>query len=191
LDNLLSLLHYLIETNGYKPPTEIVWNLHDPKEWALLLIYAPIIEELAFRGWMNGRKRNLIALAAFAPVLLYEYTTVPMGIGYDGFFVLFAVSIFCIPVWWALQSRKPQPIPNWFSEKFGWIVYASATAFGLIHVFNFSDFEWGPDLLYILPQAVGGLMMAYTRLRLGLFVAMLHHALFNACFLAVELVSAA
>jgi membrane protease YdiL (CAAX protease family) len=188
-ETVLRAFFHLIETNGYQPPTEIKFNPSDRKEWIGLLFWAPIIEELAFRGWMNGRKRNLIAFITFLPVLLYEYTTLPMG-SESIFRVLFGVSIFCIPAWWLFQSRKPQPVPKWFNSNFRLILYGSAIAFGLIHIFNYSDFEWGPDLLYVLPQIIGGLIMAYTRLRFGLFAAILHHAIFNAYFIATEIASA-
>lgn len=186
LDNVFNVFFYLIETNGYKPPTAIDENLRDGWVWFTLMIYAPLIEEPAFRGWINGKKRNLMALALLIPVLVYEFTAVP--IPFDGPVAFVALlMIVATSVWWSMQSSKPQPVPTWFSNNFRWIVYTSALAFGLIHVGNYTDFEWGPDLLYILPQAVGGLLMTYTRLRLGLRAAMLHHAVFNVYFLVTEL----
>ena len=44
----------------------------------------------------------------------------------------------------------------------------------------------GPiDLILVLPQTLGGLVLAYTRTRLGLIAAMVQHALFNAVLTAV------
>ena len=188
LDNVFNVFFYLIETNGYKPPTVIDENLRDGWVWFTLIIYAPLIEEPAFRGWINGKKRNLIALVLLVPVLVYEFTTVP--IPFEGAVALAAVLLIVgTSIWWSTQANQPQPVPIWFSNNFRWVVYASAVAFGLIHVGNYTDFEWGPDLLYILPQAVGGLIMTYTRLRIGFRAAMLHHAIFNAYFIATQLMS--
>lgn len=186
LDNLLKVTFYLIETNGYQPPTAYELDLRDGWEWFALIVFAPLIEEPAFRGWINGRKRNLIALAVLVPVLVYEFTAVP--IPSEGV-VAFAAIIMIVgtSIWWSMQANQTQPVPSWFSNNFRWVVYSSAISFGLIHVSNYADFEWGPDLLYILPQAVGGLVMTYTRLRLGIRAAMLHHAFFNAYFIATEL----
>jgi membrane protease YdiL (CAAX protease family) len=185
LDNAIAAIQFLFETNGYPPPTAYQVNLYDPLEWVGLLLYAPIIEELAFRGWLNGRKRNLIAFAAALPIILYEYGPIPLGRN-NAIVILLVTSIICIPIWWTQQGKKPQPVPLWFERYFPWIFYCSATLFGLIHVGNFSDFEWGLDILYVLPQMAGGVMMAYTRLRLGLRAAMLHHCIFNAYFLTTE-----
>ena len=41
-------------------------------------------------------------------------------------------------------------------------------------------------VLAVLPQTIGGLLLAYTRTRLGLRAAMLQHALYNALYLASD-----
>jgi membrane protease YdiL (CAAX protease family) len=189
LDNILDLFFYLIETNGYNPPTPIESNWSDYREYISLLFLAPLIEELAFRGWVNGRKRNIIAFIAFSPLIFFEFTNL-VGVSESVIAVVSLILIVAVPAWWMTQSRKPQPVPVWFAKNFRWIIYGSAVVFGLTHISSYFDFEWGPDALYVLPQAVGGLLMAYTRLRFGLLAAMLHHALFNAYYIGAELLAA-
>jgi hypothetical protein len=57
-------------------------------------------------------------------------------------------------------------------------------AAGLIHLGNYTPIQHPLGLLIVLPQTIGGLLLAYVRTRLGLGAAMAHHAAYNAVFLA-------
>jgi membrane protease YdiL (CAAX protease family) len=63
-------------------------------------------------------------------------------------------------------------------------VWGSALVFGLIHLGNYEPLTHPFGVLVVLPQTIGGLLLAYTRARLGLGAAMAHHAMYNAVFLA-------
>jgi hypothetical protein len=180
VDILVNLLIWSGEAAGNEPPTPYPFEWSSGADVFSLLIVAPILEELQFRGWLNGRRRNLILAAVLVPplFLLMDFGIVPwewLTVGWYAYFALAALA----GLWWWRQDPAHQPVPDWFRAHFSWIVYGSTIAFGLIHVASFSDFEWGRDLIYVLPQTIGGMMLAFTRLRLGLGAAMLHHALFN------------
>jgi hypothetical protein len=181
IDLLVNLLIWSGEVAGNDAPTAYPFAWSSSTEVFSLLLVAPVLEELQFRGWLNGRRRNLILAAVLVPplLLLMDFTIFPkewLMTGWIACYVLAAGMGF----WWWRQGPVDQPVPEWFTQYFGVIVWGSTIAFGLIHAAGFSDFEWGPDLLYILPQTIGGMMLAFTRLKLGLGAAMLHHALFNA-----------
>ena len=49
-----------------------------------------------------------------------------------------------------------------------YLVWGSAIAFGTIHLLNYDELTGPIDLILVLPQTLGGLVLAYTRTRLGL-----------------------
>ena len=63
-------------------------------------------------------------------------------------------------------------------------VWGSTLVFGLMHLGNYEALTHPLGLAVVLPQTIGGLLLAYTRTRLGLGAAMAHHAAYNAVFLA-------
>lgn len=165
---------------GHEPPTPVEMDWHDNFNIFSLLILAPIIEELQFRGWLNGRRRNLVLATLVVPPLYATYMLPPDQLAAAGLLALVALTLLIGGVvWWGRQPAGQETIPPWFDRHFGKILWGSAVAFGLIHVTLFDDFEWGLDLMYVVPQTVGAIFLTFTRLRLGLRAAMIHHALFN------------
>jgi membrane protease YdiL (CAAX protease family) len=77
-------------------------------------------------------------------------------------------------------------VPAWFARHFHWFVWGSSLLFGLIHLGNYEPLAHPLGVLVVLPQTIGGLLLAYTRTRLGLGAAMAHHAAYNALFLAED-----
>lgn len=68
------------------------------------------------------------------------------------------------------------------SRYFSWAVYISILLFGLVHLFNFTEYEnaiWLAPLL-IAPQLITGLFLTFIRVRMGFVYGVLYHALFNA-----------
>jgi hypothetical protein len=180
IDFLVSLMLDVSIAAGHEPPTQI------PMDWTYwpdvfsLLLLAPVTEELQFRGWLNGHRRNLVLAAVVFPpayalyLLPYEQVELAGWLSLATLVLLVAGS-----VWWARQPGGAETIPPWYARFFPVILWGSTLAFGVIHFALYSDFAWGLDLLYVVPQTLGGIMLAFTRLRLGLRAAMIHHALFN------------
>lgn len=151
------------------------------------LILAPVLEELAFRGWLTGRIAALrfaaygfAALALFIAALFVDPDYgAPMSVA--GSLLVFAGLIH-----WSRTRRRDTAVPAWFTRHFRWIVWGSALVFGLIHLGNYEPLTHPLGLLVVLPQTIGGLLLAYTRTRLGLGAAIAHHAAYNAIFLASD-----
>ena len=187
VDTLVSeLTHVWDDSAGFLPvpleyETTLAGDLFD------FLILAPVMEELAFRGWLTGRMAalrfgacgmvamGLLTASVFAPA---EYA-IPLTLA--GMALAFAGLLH----WLATRERDTE-VPAWFARHFHWFVWGSSLLFGLIHLGNYEPLQHPLGVLVVLPQTIGGLLLAYTRTRLGLGAAMAHHAAYNALFLAED-----
>jgi len=152
------------------------------------VVIAPVTEELLFRGWLSGRVATLrFALyGAAALALLLGSLAFPQGERAP--MALAAVAaVFAGLVHWGLTFRRDARVPEWFVRHFAPIVWGSSLVFGLIHLGNYAGFANPAGLLVVLPQTVGGLLLAYVRTRIGLVAAILYHATYNGLFAAMEL----
>lgn len=149
------------------------------------LLLAPVLEELVYRGWLTGR----VAALRFA---VYGFAAVAIFVG-----ALFVSPDLAMPqalagvgvalaglVHWSLTRDRDTMVPAWFTRHFHWFVWGSTLLFGLMHLGNYEALAHPLGLAVVLPQTIGGLLLAYTRTRLGLGAAMVHHAAYNAVFLA-------
>lgn len=151
------------------------------------LLIAPLLEELVYRGWLSGRVAALrFALYGFAAeALLVAALFLDDGIAHVAALAAAGVALAGL-VQWLATRHDDTAVPPWFTRHFHWYVWGSSLAFGLIHLGNYEPITSPLGLLVVLPQTIGGLVLAYARTRLGLGAAMLHHAAYNAVFLAVE-----
>lgn len=80
---------------------------------------------------------------------------------------------------WRRTREANVSVPDWFARNYGPVVYGSSILFGAAHLTNFDEFS-ALHMLVVLPQTLGGLVLAFTRTRLGLRAAIYQHAAFNA-----------
>ena len=185
LDTLVAEFTALLDAGtGFLPaPVEEEATLAEDLFGYLLL--APVLEELVYRGWLTGR----VAALRFA---LYGFAAE----------AIFVAALFVTPEWaaplslvgvgvalaglvhWSLTRERDTAVPAWFTRHFHWFVWGGSLLFGLMHLGNYEPLASPLGVLVVLPQTIGGLLLAYTRTRLGLGAAMLHHAAYNAVFLA-------
>lgn len=187
IDTLVTALTYAWDDSaGFLPaPLEFETTLFE--DLLGYLVFAPLLEELAFRGWLTGRVAALrFAAYGFAAMgLLMAALLVPAD--YASPVALVGVGVaFAGLIHWGRTRGRDTEVPAWFTRHFHWIVWGSSLAFGLIHLGNYAPLESPLGLLVVLPQTIGGLLLAYTRTRLGLSAAMAHHAAYNAVFLAAD-----
>lgn len=148
------------------------------------LLVAPVLEELAFRAWLTGRIAALrFAVYGFAAMgaLMASLIAAPawaMPLGLAGAGIALAGLIH-----WNAVRHGDTDVPLWFTRNFHWVVWLSSLGFGLIHLGNYEALTHPLGVLVVMPQTIGGLLLAYTRTRLGLGAAIAHHALYNAVFL--------
>lgn len=151
------------------------------------LLLAPVLEELVYRGWLTGRIAALrFALYGFAAEALFIGTlfvsaeiAMPLALAGVGLVMIGLVH-------WSLTRDRDTTVPEWFTRHFRWFVWGSSLLFGLMHLGNYEALTSPLGVFVVMPQTIGGLLLAYTRTRLGLRAAMLYHAAYNAIFLAVD-----
>ncbi len=151
------------------------------------LIIAPIFEELLFRSWLTGRRAGLrFAVYGFAAMGLLLAAFV-LGLDDSPYVGWASVGIvFAGLVHWGRTSQRDADVPAWFTRHFRGILWGSTLLFGVVHLGNFTALQNPLGILAVLPQTAGGLLLAYTRTRLGLRAAIAHHAAFNAVWLMVD-----
>lgn len=148
------------------------------------LVIAPLLEELLFRGWLTGHVAALrFGAAGFAAMalMLAGVALLPGHarlLGFAGAGVAIAGLVH-----WSMTRALDRAVPAGFVRQFGGIVWAQALLFGLIHLGNYASLASPLGLVVVLPQVLGGLLLAYIRTRLGLGAAMAYHAGYNALVL--------
>lgn len=149
------------------------------------LVIAPLLEELLFRSWLTGRVAALrFAACGFAAMALMlaglslapDYARV---LGWAGAGVALAGLVH-----WGLTRTRAREVPPAFIRHFGWIAWGQALLFGAIHLGNYESPASPLGLAVVLPQVLGGLLLAYIRTRAGLAAAIVYHAGYNALVLA-------
>ena len=151
------------------------------------LVLAPLLEELVFRSWLTGRVAALrFAACGFAALalMLAGVSLLPdhaRTLGWAGA----GVAIAGLVHWGLTREREPmRAVPPAFIRHFGWIVWAQALLFGLIHLGNYAAPASPLGVLIVMPQVLGGLLLAYIRTRAGLAAGIAYHAGYNALVLA-------
>lgn len=147
----------------------------------VVLLFAPLLEEILFRGWQTGRVRALwlLGCALAFGALLYAGTlglsAVVVGAG-------FLVLLLAAPVGWFVLRKRGTPA--WFDAAFPAIFYLTIAGFAALHLMNYPSFS-ALSLPLILPQVWVALVLGFMRLRIGLVAAILTHMLSNAAALGV------
>ncbi len=150
----------------------------------LVVVIAPLGEEIVFRGWLTGRVRAmwLLGCAVVAGVLLamvnYHVAEIPAALGVVG------MGLIAPGGWWWLRRRG---VPGWFEASFPVLFALSILIFGLSHLTNYPHFSWALVPM-VLPQLWAGLVLSYTRMRIGLPASMLIHAVSNGAAISLALV---
>ena len=124
-------------------------------------IIAPIFEELIFR-YPLIYKRNYLYLA------LSEVVRIKRGTN---------------KIEHRLLAKR------FYKKHFVLYFYLLTIVFSFTHIFNFNYTEMSSFLIFIqvitLPQLIGGFILGYVRIRVGLFFSILLHALFNLFLIAM------
>lgn len=79
-------------------------------------------------------------------------------------------------------------VRNFWFKNYSLFFYLFILAFGLVHINNYKDESINILLLspiLVLPQIIGGTVMAYIRMKLGFFWGFLQHAIFNSALMVI------
>ena len=187
VDTLVSVLTDAWDAQAGFLPAELPEDISLAEDVVASLLLAPVLEELLFRGWLTGRIAALrFAAYGFCAMGLFMASLL-MPPGYAMLAAWAGVGVVVAGlIHWGRTRHRDTVVPAWFTRHFHWIVWGSSLLFGLIHLGNYEALQSPLGLLVVLPQTLGGLLLAYTRTRLGLGAAMAHHAAYNGLFLVGE-----
>ena len=145
----------------------------------MLLIFAPLIEELAFRLGLSFKRRDVAVGAGAMALFLVSQVIRMTGLGYAWLWALpFGVAAGI----WAWRSTVSV---DFDALRGRWLVpamYASAALFGLVHLFAMSGLTWALlpfALLICLMLFFTGAVFTYLRVNLGFGWGLLAHAVNN------------
>jgi membrane protease YdiL (CAAX protease family) len=187
LDWLVAGAGEALDPAGTLLPAPIEQDIGLAEDIFTALIFAPVTEELLFRGWMTGRAAGLrFAIWGFAALGLFGLSlfvppALTMPVALAG-----VAAVLAGLVQWSRWRHFDTAVPGWFVRHYAKFVWGSTVLFGLTHLGNYEPLAHPVGLLVVLPQTIGGLLLAYTRTRLGLGAAMAHHAAYNALFLMID-----
>lgn len=142
------------------------------------LILVPIIEEIGFRLYLKTTSRNILLSS-----IVLIWIMIPMVIRVSEFSVQYLVlrclislpiglSVFCI------FNKILSKI------KYSYLFYFSALFFGCMHIQSFViDNINFPDIIYVLLvviiSSIGGILLGYVRVSIGIFCSIFFHFLVN------------
>lgn len=154
-----------------KSQTEYIKS--DYKNVLIVLIGAPVIEEIMFRLFLMPGKCYFTISFSLILFLLLNSTSLPLGIRIIST-IIFGVLIFLF---------VEQQLIILLQRKFAWFLYGSAIMFGVLHISNFVK-DVPPQLyiytpFYILPPLIMGLFSSYLRIKNGLVYSVALHFFFN------------
>ncbi len=160
------------------------------------VVLAPLIEESAFRLWITRLRPAFLVVGGLLMLLFATGEAASLALLVPAV-LLVGIAIAARPDAGIVAGRadRRRSITHVWDGHFGWVFYGSAAVFGLIHLFNYDlGVADGADLtlapLLIAPQLAGGLVLAYTRVRLGFWYAVANHAVYNALLTIPEVIAA-
>lgn len=177
---LLALIASVVVSAGLELPETALAGMEITTGLALAVILgAPLVEEVIFRGWLSGRKRHLAAIAV--PILGAFGAGILSGTGVagNGIWVI-AIAVLSagitILLFWTGRDRPPM---RWFERAFPVLFWLSTIAFACIHLANFDAGALWVLLPLVLPQFLLGVLLGYLRVHHGLWASIALHALHN------------
>ena len=146
----------------------------------MVVILAPVVEELIFRLILVPKRRN-IAIFTFAFSFLIINKTYYL-IEIDWLLLMsLAVSGLLSFLVFKLLKRKPE-IETVIGKRQKITTIVSVVLFGLLHIANIENLHWELVLLYpvyALPQMISGYVCSVQRLKLGFIWGLLFHSMIN------------
>lgn len=141
------------------------------------VIIAPLLEEIAFRYHLDGSKNKIWISFGVSLLFFSDYWWINSVL--IGYFLLLLFTKYSTN----------------FSISTKWMVIASSICFGLIHMGNFTSFNflenfyWVPLLVGV--QVVLGFLLSFLRLQYGTWHGIAFHAAYNGVAVAIALIGEA
>ena len=179
----LVVLAGLVVASGVELPRT---GLADMELTALIvlgvLVGAPVVEELLFRGWLSGRPGHVFALAAVLTAVLLSWAT---GAPDTVLSLIVLIVGFIAAIIALIVLRRMGVMPS-FAQRFPIFFWIATIGFALVHLTNFAEGSLIALLPLVLPQFFLGMLLGYVRVQLGLWAAIALHAMHNATALGIS-----
>lgn len=156
---------------------------------ALVVIAAPLLEELAFRSWLRGHPA-VIAVVAILAVGLGALPAIGFAMGEgpaQSAATLAGLALALIGAPLAAWRLIDRPAPALFRRLFPLFFWLSTLGFALIHLGNYTEGSLAILLPLVLPQFALGSMLGYLRVHYGLAHAIALHAIHNAILFSLAM----
>ena len=177
---LLGAIASIAIAAGFEIPSNQLDSIELAPGWiAAIVVGAPVIEEIVFRSWLSGRPGHLVAAALSVPAVALlpaafladsGASTAQLSALGAGLLLLALIALY----YW----RRSEPLA-WFARAFPVIFWLVAAGFAAAHLTNYSEGAFWVLAPLVLPQFVIGTLAGYARVQLGLWAAMLLHAMHN------------
>lgn len=146
------------------------------------VILAPLIEEVACRGWLRGTPRALLLLVVVLGVWgLDPLVAIIAKGGSTALAVQLALGLSVLGALVVLW-RGGGPVP-FFLRHFAWFYWISCLWFAQIHLGNYETGNTLLTLPMLLPQFLAGVCWGFARMRFGFAASILLHAAANGILL--------
>lgn len=186
--------HTLAQAFGWKTPPDAFLKYvgtHPSVRVATALLFAPILEELAFRAFLSTNPLAIFIGLPFFVVYVCGLARVNfvhiasrfyIAHYYSGLWELVPAGVASL----LLYRYARQPILGFFERHGAWVFWASCVIFGAGHAVDFTngDVVWWAFVL-TLPQFIAGVGFAYIRISFGLRWSMLTHWAFDWLLVAI------
>jgi membrane protease YdiL (CAAX protease family) len=183
LMGLLIAIAALATTLGFHLPENAIDNLDLGPLWlTIIIVAAPLGEELVFRSWLSGRPGHVTAGIAILVGIALPVVSGPQAhpILLLGSIAVAVVVAIALLIW----LRRHPPFP-WFSRHFTWFYAASALLFASAHLANYTQGASLVLLVLVVPQLIAGMILGYARVTYGLWSDMLLHMLHNGLLISL------
>jgi len=155
---------------------------------ALIVLGAPLMEELAFRSWLSGRPGHWLALLVVGAGLFVmtqtDVTRSDAAVNFKAIGAALVTGAAAIASIYILRGRPPF---RWFAFSFPVVFWLVTLAFALVHLANYTEGTLLVLLPLVIPQFIAGALFGYARVQYGLWAAMLLHAMHNGTAVALVL----
>jgi len=141
----------------------------------LAVTLIPALEEVVFRGWLTGSRLAILAVAAF--IILIAIGPAAAQFGIWGIVALLAL---LAALGAFIFTRPQQRIAERLRSNFPASFWSSTALFAGAHLLNYGVHAPPVALLLILPQFIGGTILAFARVRYGMWANISIHGSLNA-----------
>ena len=163
----------------YSPHNKLEDLPNGPWLIALMVVFAPLIEESLFRGWLSGTRRALAVFGtptfAILVALLARWLTGPLSVAA----ILLLVGAAIAGVIYGIVTGEAKSVPPQYRALFPAAFWLSAGVFAALHLSNYTGHMGTFALLWVVPQFVGATFFGYTRVRFGMWANISLHAAHN------------